>query len=248
MNKEIFYHLNSHRIFFWLFIAAFCCQLFLWHKFENFKTPSDIVPQAPNQYLVSASSFGDNEFLFRILAMRLQNSGDVFAGFVSLKNYDYSRVYDWMTALDTLNDKSRLVPSLASYYYSQTTKKEDNRYIVKYLEEHSIKNIDANWWWLFQAVFIAKANLKDLDLALDLAKKLAQNNAKEAPFWTKQMPAFISAEKGEDCVAFKLIQELIIESESGKYKVSPDDMGFMRHFINERLSKLKNQKFDPKKC
>lgn len=248
MNREIFYHLNSHRIFFWLFILAFSCQIFLWNKFEKFHAPFDIVPPAPNKYLISAVSFGDNEFLFRILAMRLQNSGDVFAGFVALKNYDYLRIYDWMTALDSLNNKSQLVPSLASYYYSQTTKREDTRHIIKYLDEHSTKNIDDNWWWLFQATFIAKANLKDLDLALELAKKLAQNNDEKAPFWTKQMPAFILAEKGEDCISFNVIKEILKESESGKRKASLEEMEFMRHFMNERLQKLKNKKFNPKKC
>ena len=204
------------------------------------------MPKAPNKYLTSIASFGDKEFLFRILAMRLQNSGDVFAGFVSLKNYDYLRIYNWMTRLDSLNNKSRLVPSLASYYYSQTTKKEDTRFIVKYLDEHSSPNIDANWWWLFQAVFIAKDVLKDFDLALKLSKKLAKNNAKEAPFWTKQMPAFISEQMGQGCASFHVIKKLIDESNSGKRKISAKEMDFMRYFIDNRLKKLKNQKFDPR--
>jgi hypothetical protein len=248
MNKEIFYHLNSHRIFFWLFILAFCCQIFLWKKFETFRQPLEIIPPAPNQYLISTASFGDKEFLFRALAMRLQNSGDVFAGFVALKNYDYLRLYQWMTTLDTLNDKSRLIPALASYYYSQTTKIEDTRYVIRYLDEHSSKNIDANWWWLFQATFIAKSTLKDLDLALELSQKLATNNASEAPFWTKKLPAFIAEEKGDGCAAFQIIKNLIDESENGKRQISVEEMDFMRHFINSRLNKLKNQKFDPSKC
>jgi hypothetical protein len=248
MNAKFFYHLNAHRIFFWLFLAAFCCQILLWKKFEKFHTSFDVVPQAPNQYLVAAFSFGDNEFLFRALSMRLQSSGDVFAGFVALKNYDYSRIYDWMTMLDTLNNQSRLIPSLASYYYSQTTKIEDVHYVIRYLDEHASKNLDANWWWMFQAVFIAKDMLKDFKLALHLAEKLAQNNAANAPLWTKQLPAFISEKMGDGCLAFKSIQKLIAESESGVRKVSAEEMNFMRHFINDRLRKLKNQKFDPRQC
>lgn len=180
--------------------------------------------------------------------MRLQNSGDVFAGFVSLKNYDYSRIFDWMKMLDGLNSKSNLVPSLASYYYSQTQNGKDSRYVVDYLDWHSSQNIDANWWWLFQAVFIAKNNLHDMKRALELAQKLAQNNAENAPFWTKQMPAFISEEMGDGCMAFSVIQRLIKESESGVRQVKPEEMNFMRHFISDRLARLKNQKFDPRKC
>lgn len=248
MNYKIFYHLNSHRIFFWLFILAFACQIFFWKKTEKIHVAFDIVPPAPSKYFISAASLGDNEFLFRILTMRLQNSGDVFAGFVSLTNYDYSRIYDWMKMLDSLNPKSHFVPALASYYYAQTTKHEDTRYMVNYLEEHSSSDIDANWWWLFQAVFIAKDILGDMNRALELSQKLAKNNAKDAPFWTKQMPAFISEKMGDGCMAFSVIKKLITESENGQKQIKPEEMNFMRHFINERLAHLKNRKFDPRKC
>ncbi len=248
MGYKIFYHSNSHKIFLWLFLATFVGQIFFWKTTEKFRSHFDIVPPAPNKYLISALSLGDKEFLFRVLATRLQNSGDVFAGFLALKKYDYSRVYQWMTMLDTLNSKSHFVPSLASYYYAQTQKTEDTRYIIDYLDEHSSKNIDANWWWLFQAVYIAKNNLHDMPRALELAQKLAQNNAENAPFWTKQMPAFISEEMGDGCMAFTVIGKLIKESESGERQIKPEEMNFMRHFIKERLAKLQNQKFDPRRC
>jgi hypothetical protein len=248
MNPRFFYHLYSHKIFFWLFVATFVCQIFFWKQTENIKPNFDLVPPAPNQYLIATLSLGDKEFLFRILAARLQNSGDVFAGFVALKNYDYSRIYDWMKALDTLNDKSNFVPSLASYYYSQTQKTEDARYIVDYLDEHSAKDIDANWWWIFQATFIAKGVLHDLDRALDLSRKLSENNAKNAPLWTKQLPAFIYQEMGDNCMAFAVIENVIKESENGTRQIKPEELNFMRHFIGERLSNLKKQKFDPHQC
>jgi hypothetical protein len=248
MTFDLFYHINSHKIFFWLFLFTFAFQIFFWKETEELKPSFDIVPPAPNQYLVSALSLGDNEFLFRALATRLQNSGDVFAGFVALKNYDYSRIYQWMKMLDGLNDKSHFVPSLATYYYAQTTNKPDTRYIIDYLDEHSIKDIDANWWWLFQAVYIATNSLKDMDRALDLAKKLAQNNAKNAPLWTKQMPAFIGEQMGDGCLAFGVVQKLINESENGTRQIKPEEMNFMRHFINDRLTKLKKQNFNPSKC
>jgi hypothetical protein len=243
-----FYHLNSHKIFFWLFVLAFACQIFFWKKTESIKPHFDIVPPAPSQYLISALSLGDKEFLFRILATRLQNSGDVFAGFVALKNYDYSRIYQWMTALDSLNSKSNFTPALAAYYYSQTQNKPDLHYVIDYLDEHSARDVDANWWWLFQAIYIAKNNLGDINRALDLAYKLSQNNAKNAPFWTKEMPAFIHEEMGDGCMAFSVIEKLIKESESGARQIKAEELNFMRHFINERLAKLQKQKFDPRQC
>lgn len=222
-------------------------QIFFWKQTERIRGEFEIIPPAPNQYLVSALSLGDKEFLFRVMAMRFQNSGDIFAGFVALKDYDYARIYQWMKALDTLNSKSRMIPSLAAYYYSQTQNKDDLHYIINYLEEHSLQNIDYNWWWLFQAIYISKS-IGDFDRALEISYKLAENNAKDAPIWTKQMPAFISEEMGEGCVAFSVISKLIAESESGQRQFSSDEMNFMRFFINERLRRLKEGKFDPRKC
>lgn len=247
-QPRFFYHLYSHKIFFWLFFVTFLLQILFWYKTENVKSKFDIVPPPPSKYLTAAASLGDQEFLFRVLGTRLQNSGDVFAGFTALKNYDYNRLYHWFKALDELNSKSNFIPALASYYYAQTQKTEDTRYIINYLDEHSAKDLDKKWWWLFQAVFIAKNNLKDMDKALELAYKMSQNNAKNAPLWTKEMPAFLHAEMGDSCMAFEVIQKLIQESESGIRVINAEEMNFMRHFIKNRLASLQKQKFDPRRC
>lgn len=248
MNFRIFFYLYSHKIFFWLFIATFCLQILFWQKTENIKPQFDIVPPAPSKHFIAGASLGDKEFLFRVLATRLQNSGDVFAGFVALKNYDYARIYQWLKALDDLNSKSDYTPALASYYYAQTQKKSDNKYIVKYLDEHASSDIDAKWWWLIQAIYIAQRDLNDLDYALKLAYKMSENNAKNAPLWTKEMPAFIYAKMGKDCAAFSIIEKIIKENEQGLRQIKPDEMNFIRHFITDRLGDLKNKNFDPKKC
>lgn len=248
MNFRTFYHIYSYKIYFWLFVLTFIAQFFFWQRYESFKPSFDIVPPAPNKFLTSALSLGDEEFLFRVLGTRLQNSGDVFAGFVALKKYDYQRLYQWMKRLDELNYESNFIPSLAAYYYSQTQNTKDVIYIIDYLKEHGQKNINLKWWWLFQATFIAKKDLKDLNKALEVAYVLSKNENKDAPFWTKQMPAFIHEEMGDGCMAFKVIEQLIKENESGKRQIGVAEMNFMRHFIDERLKNLKSQDFDPRKC
>lgn len=247
-DLKFFYHLYSHKIFFWLFVVTFLLQIFFWKQTENIKAKFDIIPPAPSKYLVSAASLGDKEFLFRILATRLQNSGDIFAGFISLKNYDYLRIYQWITTLDTLNEKSNFVPSLAAYYYSQTQNVSDIKYIVNYLDEHASKNVDKNWWWFFQAIYLARNKLQDMNRSLELAYKLSSNNDKNAPIWTKQMPAFIHEEMGDGCMAFKVIEQILKENESGTETLKPEDIDFMRFFIKERLKHLQDRKFDPTKC
>lgn len=244
----VFYHHYCHRLFFWLFVIAFLAQVFFWKKTESIRLAYEIVPEAPSNSAIKILSFGDDQFLFRILASRLQNMGDVFAGFVSLKKYDYLRLYNWMNKLDNLDNNSRLIPSLASYYFSNNDNEKNLRLIVKYLDEHSSKNIDKHWWWLFQATEIARKNIKDLDLAMSLAQKLANNETQDAPFWTKQILAFIARDRGDDCLAFQVINKLILESENGTRQIKVNEMNFMRHFININLKKLKQKNFDPRQC
>lgn len=231
-----------------LFLLFFCSQIIFWYKTHRFRAEVEIVPEVISRPATQVLSLGDREFLFRILAMNLQNMGDVFAGFVSLKKYDYQRIYQWASRLDELNEQSRLVPSLVSYYYANNDNQADLIFLVKYLDEHASKNIDKNWWWMFQAIQIARIGVRDFDLALKLANKLASNNAIDAPLWTKQMPAFISKEKGDDCLAFQVINKILIESENNTRPISVDEMNFMRHFIGERLKSLKQKKFDPRQC
>lgn len=242
------YHLNSHRIFLQLFLLAFVCQIFFWVKTESIKPNFEIVPPAPSKHVIAAVSLGDKDFLFYALATRLQNSGDVFAGFAALKLYNYKNLYDWMKRLDELNTKSHLIASLASYYYSQTQNKPDTRYIVDYLDEHVATNPPRKWWWLVQAMYIAKDTLKDKPRALELANKLSKIENDEMPLWARQMPAFISKEFGDGCSAFLIIKNLIDEGSSGKRQIKKSDMDFMYHFINERLRKLKKSGFNPSSC
>mgnify|MGYP003386623382 CR=1 FL=1 len=120
--------------------------------------------------------------------------------------------------------------------------------LIDYLDEHSSADIDKNWWWIFQAIYIAKNSMNDLDRALELAYKLSKNKAKDAPLWTREMPAFIHSEMGDDCMAFRIVEKVAKEMESGKRQASVEEIDFMRHFIKRHLDNLKKKRFDPRKC
>lgn len=247
-NLQKFYFEKAYKIYFYLFVIFLLFQLFFWTKAQDIKVEIDIVPQVPNKYLVPVLSLGDEEFLFRALSYRLQNSGDVFAGFVSLRRYDYQRLYDWFIMLDSLNSTSHFIPYLASYYYAMTPNRQDTIHIVNYLSKRAKDDLDRNWWWLFQAVVIAKRELKDDAKALELAYQLSKTQAENAPLWVKQYPAFLLAQQGEACESFRVIERILAENESGLRQISVEEMSFMNHFISVRLAELKKSKFDPRKC
>lgn len=247
-NRGLFFYQNVKPIFISCFLLFFILQIIFQLKTEYIKPNIYVVPPLPNKYSINALSLGDKEFYFRVLALKIQNAGDTFGRSTPLKNYNYKDLYQWFKILDSLNSDSRIIPSLASYYFSQTQHKPDSIYMINYLEEHASVDVDKHWWWLYQAIHIAKLALHDNKLALKLAYELSKNNAKNAPLWTRQLPAFLHAEMGENCEAFFIINQMLKDNESGKRIIKPEEMDFMRHFIRERLSTLKSQKFDPRKC
>jgi len=232
-----------------LLIFFFILQIAFWYKTENIKPKLGLLPKIPNKYLIKALSFGDEEFFFRTQAYKIQNAGDTFGRFSALKDYNYKDLYQWFVILDSLDSKSDYVPSLAAYYYSQTQRKSDTRYIVDYLEQHADKDPEAKWWWYYQATNIANHILKDQDKALEISYKLKDIKA-DIPLAARQLSAIIRKARGEDCEAIMLIQEIAEDYEkSGENrKLTDEQLSFMQYFIKRRLDSLKVKNFDVSKC
>lgn len=212
-------------------------QIGFWNITRHYKPDLAIVPDVPSPLSIKAFALGDEEFYFRILGYQLQNAGDSFGRFTALKEYNYNQLYHWFTLLDSLNATSHFVPSMASYYYSQTQHKPDVRYIVRYLDEHASKDLYHNWWWLGQAVYLANFKLKDKVLALQLAKKLASIPRTDIPLWTKQMPAFILEQMGETDQAMAIIADVLNRIDD----IDQGELNFMRYFVQERLNQILEQ-------
>ncbi len=203
---------------------------------KNYPPNLSIVPDVPSKSSIKAFAFGDEQLYFRILAYRIQNAGDTFGRFTALKLYNYRKLYNWFCLLDELDSKSDFVPSLASYYFSQTQNSKDVIYVVNYLSEHASKDLYHKWWWLSQAVYLANYKLHNKDLALRLAYKLASTPRNDIPLWAKQMPAFIHEQRGEYDQALVIINHIIDNINN----IPHGELNFMSYFIKERLGKMED--------
>lgn len=192
----------------------------------------DIVPDVPGKTAVKALSFGDEEFYFRLLALDIQNAGDTFGRFTELYKYDYKKLHAWFTLLDSLDDESNYMPFIASYYYSQTQYVPDIIYVINYLYEHSATRPEKKYWWLAQATYLAQHKLHDNDLALKMASPL--EHADNAPFWVRQLPAFVHEKRGEMEDALRIITYIQQHSQN----IPDGELRFMTYFVQERLKKL----------
>lgn len=206
-------------------------QVIVWNHNAKFMPKLGIFSEPPTLVQAHINSLGDEQFYFRFLALDLQNSGDTFGRYTPLREYDYSLLKKWLILLDDLDPKSNFLPSIASYYYSNTQNVQDVRYIIDYLEYTYDKDPKAKWWWLAQGTLLAFHKLHDKTLSVRLAIKLSATPSQSMPRWAQQMPAIILAEYGEKAIALAIIKDL-----ANRYDdYSQPEINYMNYFIRKRL-------------
>lgn len=215
-----------------LLLAFFLLQVAYWHHTWRIVPKMEVVTMPPGPDTLKVLSFGDPQFLFRYLTYTLSTMGDTFGRSTPLSQYNMQRVYLWASAMDTLDDESNVVPTLAAYYFAKTQKTEKARYMVDYLYEHASKRPEKKWWWLTQAAYIARHVLKDEDLALKVSTPLIK--AEGIPMWARQIPAFIHEGRGEFDDALHIMETILNHAE----EIPPSELKFMRYFVEERIHKI----------
>lgn len=216
--------------------AAFAVLLalqaaFWWHGLDH-KPRLEVVPNVPGEVSVKAISFGDSQAFFRVLGLQLQSFGDTFGRYTPLKDYDYARLEQWFTLLDRFDDRSNFIPSMATYYFSQSQNPEHSLHVIRYLQAHAKGRLKEKWWWQAQAVYLAQHKLKDPDLALELALPLVHEQG--VPLWVNQLAAFIYEKRGEFDSALGIINEI----QKNIKEIPPNEIKFMEYFVKERLGAL----------
>lgn len=191
-----------------------------------------VVPELASHDELHLMAFGDEQLLYRIMAFRLNNTGDTFGRFTALRDYDLERLYHWFTRLNQFDNRSDIFPALASYYFSQTQDQPQVIHMVNYLYEYSHWRPEEKWWWLTQAVYLAQHKLEDLQLALDIAQHL--EGVRGIPHWAQQMPAFVHEERGEMGAAFAIMKNILAEDED----LTKGELNYMHHFFKERVERL----------
>lgn len=214
-------------------VLSLAGQAAFWNHSRSVMPEMGIVPDVPGERTVRALSFGDEQAFFRLLALNIQSSGDTFGRFTALYKYDYNKLYHWFRLLDGLDDQSNYLPSMATYYFSQSQNRDNVRYIVDYLDEYTAGREKEKWWWVAQASYLASHKLEDLDRAQELANRL--RGVKGIPMWAQQLSAFIYEKRGEFGEALTIIQEIMKNPD----EYSQGELNFMKYFIDERLGKLK---------
>src|SRR5690606_18897157 len=127
---------------------------------------------------------------------------------------------------------SHFTPFLTAYYFGAVQEPEKFRPLLAYLRQAGLRPGEQNWRWLWQAVFIARFNMQDLDTAYELATELAALDNPAMPGWTRQMPAFVLNAKGDKESSLAALVELLKTSAD---KMDPAEVNSILHYICGRI-------------
>lgn len=219
-----------------VFVLCLALQGAFWNHTREIMPQMGIVPDVPGERAVRALSFGDEQAFFRLLSLNIQSSGDTFGRFTALYKYDFNRLYHWFTLLTKLDGQSNYLPSMATYYFSQTQNPNDVKYIVDFLEDYTQGREKEKWWWVAQASYLAEHKLRDTERALRIAERL--RGIRGIPLWAQQLAAFIHEKRGEFGEALAIMEEIL--KDPSQY--SQGELNFMKYFIDERLNRMEEVK------
>lgn len=194
------------------------------------------VPPAPSYAGSMISSLGDPQFAYRRLSLVLQNLGDTGGRSTALKDYDYATLEDWFYLADKLDPVSDYVPRLAAYYYGSSQNAKDTIYVIRYLEQVGQHHYEEKWRWLAHAVHLARHRYGDMNIALDLAYKLAAigHENKDIPAWAQQMPAFLLTEELDESDSARRIMCAILADAD---HLDPAEINHTIAYIKENILK-----------
>ena len=190
--------------------------------------PAGILPPPPSPRALLVRGLGDRQLAYRLGALELQEAGDGGGIVTPLLLYDYDRLAGWLDAVDRLDPKAGHVMAMATYYFALATDPAKVRRMVAFVVEAFERHPESRWRFLAHAAYLARFRLHDRAYALEIARRLASLDIEGLPVWTKQMPAFVLADMGEDEAAADLMNA-ILDSDPG---LSSAERRLMTDFID----------------
>lgn len=179
-------------------VLALCAQIG-WHL----RLPPPVanateLPPPPSVLALRAPALGEEPAFARLLMLWLQAFDHQPGISIPFRNLDYDRVAEWLDRILALDPRSRYPLLSAMRIYGEVPDPERRRKMVDFVERQFLLAPDARWQWLAHAVFIAKHRLRDLPLALHLARELrAYTHAENVPAWARQMELFVLEAMGD---------------------------------------------------
>jgi tetratricopeptide (TPR) repeat protein len=183
-------------------------------------------------------SMGSERLFSYLLAMRLQLHDNQAGKHIRYSQIDYELLVRWLDQIYRLNPASEYPIMLASRVYSQTRDKARLRIILDYINRTFMLDPQLHWRHLAEATVVAKHQLGDLSLALEMAEKLAnQPPSVVMPAWARDIHLILLGDLNEYETAIAIIGELLNSDAVN----DPDEKLFLQEKLLYFQQKLSEQ-------
>ncbi|MGH8119104.1 MAG: hypothetical protein ACRESK_00655 [Gammaproteobacteria bacterium] len=206
-----------------------------WHagRTPPVATAGDL-PVPPPLEKLQVFSLGDHSALSRMLMLWLQAYANRPGISIPYRELDYPTVISWLEVILALDGRGQYPLLAASRLYSEVPDEARQRQMLEFVYRKFLEEPDRRWPALAHAVFMAKHRLKDLPLALRYARALTERvTSPLAPYWVRQMQAWVLEDMGELEDARILLGGLV---ESGTIR-DPHELLFLK----QRLRQLETE-------
>ena len=191
---------------------------------------------APGVTEVRVSSLNEPLAYAKLMNLALQAHDNQPGVSLPFKQLDYSRVSAWLARILELDPGGQYPLLAASRLYGAVDDAARQRLMLEFVHEQFLAAPNRRWQWLAHAAYIAKHQLRDLDLALRYAQSLRLHaTSPQVPAWARQMEIFLRAEMRQTEAAKVLLGALLASgqvTDEGEYR-------FLTSRLNEMEAELK---------
>ena len=167
--------------------------------------------------------------LSKILMLWLQAFDNQPGISIPFSRLDYNLLIRWLDRIVELDERSHYPLLAASRLYSLVPDAGKKRLMLEFVRQKFLQDPGRRWQWLAHCIYVAKYQLKDLDLALDYARTLRlQTKSPAVPYWARHMEVYVLEDMGNIEAAKILIGGLL---ESNQVK-DPAEIRFLQERLN----------------
>ena len=182
-----------------LVLAVTLAAQLAWHGFrERAAPPISDLPVPPHAAVLRLGALGEEAALSRSLMLWLQ-AVDYQSGIsIPFARLDYGRLRAWLERILALDPRSHYPLLAAARVYTQVPDPERQRRMIDFVRTKFLEAPEQRWQWMAHVAYVARHRLKDLDLALQLARELRVNTpGSQVPSWARQLELFVLEDMGD---------------------------------------------------
>jgi hypothetical protein len=196
---------------------------------------AEALESPPAVGVLRVASLGEPVALAQLMTLYLQAFDNQPGISIPFRELDYRRVIEWLDTILALDPATQYPLLMATHLYGQVPDLARERLMFDFVHTQFLRDPNRRWRWLANVTLACKHRLKDLPLALQYAREIAQL-APEAPPWARQLHIILLEDMGEVESAKVVIGGLL---DSGQIK-DPYELRFLIDRLRSLEEKAEN--------